>query len=167
MLETERLHIELANLDDKEFFFTLLNSPNWLKYIGDRGIKTLQDAVNYIQNSLIKSYCEKGFGLYKLVLQENNAPIGICGFLKRDYLDSVDIGFAVLPEYEGKGYTYEAAKAILEYGKTQLDMKVVYGITTNNNAGSQHLLEKLGLRYVSRRIDNDQNNELLIFSNHA
>ncbi len=165
MLETERLHIELANPADKEFFFTLLNSPKWLKFIGDRGIETTSDAENYIQNSLIKSYHEKGYGLYKLLLKSANVPIGICGFLKRDYLDSVDIGYAVLPAYEGAGYTFEAAAAILEYGKTQLSLHPVYGITSETNLASRHLLEKLGLRFIAKRPDPNSSDELLIYSN--
>ncbi|QNF32094.1 GNAT family N-acetyltransferase [Adhaeribacter swui] len=165
ILETERLTIAPAALTDKEFFFALLNSRNWLQFIGDRGIKTVQDAENYIRNSLIKSYQEKGFGLYKVLLKPTNEPIGICGFLKRDYLDSVDIGYAILPTYEGKGYTLEAATAIMEYGKTQLGLQIVYGITTEVNLASRRILEKLGLQLISRRIDNDQNTELLIYSN--
>ncbi len=165
MLQTERLRIELAQLADKQFFFELLNSPNWVKYIGDRGIKTEQDAENYIKNSLIKNYTDKGIGLYKMVVKTTNQPIGICGFVKRDYLDSVDIGFAILPGFERKGYTYEAAKAILEYGKTQFGLGTVYGITTADNGASRHLLEKLGLQFVFKKIDTEQNQELLIFSN--
>lgn len=165
ILETERLHIELANPDDKDFFFTLLNSPKWLKFIGDRGIKTVQDAENYIQNPLVKSYREKGYGLYKLLLKPENAPIGVCGFLKRDYLDSVDIGYAVLPAFEGLGFTYEAAKAIMEYGKTQLGLHPVYGITTETNLASRHLLEKLGLQFISKRSGKDSDEELLVYSN--
>ncbi len=165
LLETERLRIELANPEDKEFFFTLLNSPKWLQFIGDRGIKTVQDAENYIQNSLMKSYHEKGYGLYKLLLKPENVPIGICGFLKRDYLDSVDIGYAMLPAYEGKGYTFEAAVAILEYGKTQLGLHPVYGITTEANLVSRHLLEKLGLQFIFKKPDPNSNDELLVYAN--
>ncbi|PSR55541.1 RimJ/RimL family protein N-acetyltransferase [Adhaeribacter arboris] len=165
MLESERLRFELAHLEDKGFFFKLLNSPNWIKYIGDRGIKTEQDSENYIKNSLIKTYNDKGFGLYKMVVKTTNLPIGICGFVKRDYLDSVDIGFAILPEFEGQGYTFEAAKAILEYGQTELGLGTVYGITTPDNKASQHLLVKLGLQFVFKRTDKIQNQELLIFSN--
>ena len=164
VLETERLSIAPAVLTDKEFFFALLNSPKWLQFIGDRGIKTVRDAENYIRNSLIKSYQEKGFGLYKLLLKPDKEPIGICGFLKRDYLDAVDIGYAVLPAYEGKGYTQEAATAMLDYGKTQLGLRTVYGITTEANRASQRILEKLGMQLINKRMDNDQNTELLIYS---
>ncbi len=165
LLETERLRVELADLEDKEFFFALLNSPKWLKFIGGRDIKTVQNAENYIQNSLIKSYHEKGFGLYKLLLKPDNIPIGICGFLKRNYLDSVDIGYAVLPAFEGKGYTFEAATAILEYGKTQLGLHPVYGITTEANLASRYLLEKLGLRFIFIISDPNASAELLVYSN--
>ncbi|RDC64319.1 GNAT family N-acetyltransferase [Adhaeribacter pallidiroseus] len=164
MLQTERLHIELANPGDKEFIFRLLNSPNWLKYIGDRGIKTLEDAENYIRNALIKNYHEKGFGLYKLVLKADKTPIGICGFLKRDYLDSVDIGYAVLPAYEEKGYTLEAAAAVMDYGKTYLSLQTVYGITTEANLASRHILEKLGLQLTHKRPDPESKYEWLVYA---
>ncbi len=100
--------------DDSQFIFELLNSPTWLKYIGDRDIKNLDDAQNYIINGPIKSYEIHGFGLYKVALKNNDTPIGICGLLKREGLEDNDIGFAFLPEYEEKGYAYESAKAILD-----------------------------------------------------
>ncbi len=165
MLQTERLRIELAQVEDKQFFFQLLNSPTWIRYIGNRGIRTEQDAENYIKNSLIKNYTERGIGLYKMVVKATSQPVGICGFVKRDYLDSVDIGFAILPEFEGKGYTYEAATAILEYGKTELGITTIYGITTADNGASRHLLEKLGLQFVYKRTDTELTQELLIFCN--
>ncbi len=165
MLHTERLSVEQASLEDREFFYSLLNSPNWLQHIGDRGIKTVQDAEDYIKHSLLKNYTDKGYGLYKVSLKIVDIPIGICGFVKRDYLDSVDIGFAVLPEFEGRGYTYEAAKATIAYGRTQLGFDKMYGVTTEENRVSRHLLEKLGLSFLYRRFDTELQKELLIFLN--
>ena len=104
ILTTVRLIIREANLSDSKFIFDLLNTPKWLKYIGDRGIKTLKNAEDYINDKIINSYKTNGYGLYIFELKESHIPIGLCGFIKRDYLDSEDIGFALLPEYERKGY---------------------------------------------------------------
>lgn len=164
MLQTPRLVIEPVRLEDQEFIFKLLNSPNWLRYIGDRGIRTIEDAVYYIEDSLIKSYHENGYGLYKTSLKDENRPIGLCGYLQREYLPSVDIGFAVLPEFEGKGYTYEAARAVLAYGRAQLGFSTVLGITSPDNRASQHLLKKLGLQLIDQREATAHQKELLVFS---
>ncbi|AFM04682.1 acetyltransferase, ribosomal protein N-acetylase [Bernardetia litoralis DSM 6794] len=152
ILETERLIIEEANLSDASFFLRLLNSPNWLEFIGDRNIKSLEDATKYVQESLIGSYKEKGFGFYKMSLRANNEPIGAIGFLKREYLEFPDIGYAILPNYESKGYVSEAAKAVLEYGKNKLQLKEIVAFTTEENLASQKILLKIGLYFIDKRI---------------
>lgn len=165
IIETERLIVGEANIEDFEFFRKLLNSPNWIEFIGDRGVKTDKQAVNYINSSLINSYKENGYGLYKMCLKESSIPIGICGFVKRDYLDNPDIGFAILPEYEGKGYTTEACKATLTYGKSELKLQPILGITTQKNSKSRHLLNKIGLQEVGKIKPTGSKEELLLFSN--
>lgn len=152
ILETERLIIEEATLNDASFFFELLNSPNWIEFIGDRNIKLLEDANKFVQESLIDNYKKNGFGFYKMSLKENNQPIGAIGFLKRDYLDFPDIGYAILPNYEGKGYVSEAAKAVLEYGKKKLNLKEIVAFTTEENLVSQKILLKIGLYFREKRI---------------
>jgi ribosomal-protein-alanine N-acetyltransferase len=97
ILQTRRLTLSEATLSDIPLIFKLLNSPNWLEFIGDRNIRTLEDAEKYIQNSLIKSYRENGFGLWKVELKSDKTPIGLCGLLKREMLDFPDLGFAILP----------------------------------------------------------------------
>lgn len=164
IFETERLILKQATLNDSNFFFRLLNSPNWLEFIGDRGIITENDASAYIQKSLIDSYEKWGYGLYKMCLRENEVPIGICGFLKRAYLANVDIGFAVLPEYAGRGYTLEASKAMLEFGKLKLGMNTILAITTKENIKSINLLQKIGLSEVGKVKPNEREEELLLFS---
>ncbi|MBO6515952.1 MAG: GNAT family N-acetyltransferase [Bacteroidia bacterium] len=145
ILETERLSIVEAEITDSVFIYTLLNSRNWIKYIGDREINTLEDAERYIENSLFASYDRFGFGLYKVVLKSENKPIGLCGFLKRKELQHPDLGFAILPRFEGQGITSEASKAMLNHGFTKLNMKTVLGITTELNKASQRVLSKTGL----------------------
>jgi [ribosomal protein S5]-alanine N-acetyltransferase len=164
ILKTNHLILREADLSDNQFIYDLLNSPKWLKYIGDRGIKTLKNAKDYINDKLINSYKTNGFGLYVYELKESHLPIGICGFIKRDYLDSVDIGFALLPEHERKGYTYEISIAVLEYGNKKLDITKVYAITSKENVASQELLKKLGFNFKSYVNEPDTNEELLLYS---
>lgn len=164
---TGRLIINEAELRDSHFFFELLNSPNWLEFIGDRGIDNEVDARSYIKSSLQKSYIENGFGLYKVSFREDLVPIGICGFLQRDYLDSPDIGFAILPKFEGMGLISEAASSVLNHGKTMLGFKEILGITTEENLSSRRVLTKIGLREVDKIKPDANGDELLLFSNLA
>ena len=162
ILETEILIIEEANLSDAPFFLRLLNSPNWLEFIGDRNIKSLEDATKYVQESLIDNYTKNGYGFYKTSLRETNQSIGAIGFLKRDYLEFPDIGYAILPNHEGKGYISEAAKAILEYGQSKLHLKEIVAFTTEENLASQKILSKIGLHFIGKRALDGE--EFLYFS---
>lgn len=142
--ETERLFIDEAATEDASFFLMLMNSKGWLTYVGDRNIHSENDAAAYISGKLIKSYETNGFGLNVMRLKENNEAIGICGFIKRDYLPHADIGFAILPGYEGKGYMREAAKNLIAYGFTELRFDEILAITLSSNDRSQQLLYRLG-----------------------
>ncbi len=144
LIETDRLLLGEAVPDDSPFILTLLNSPTWLEFIGDRGIKDQKDAQNYIEQSLISSYANHGFGLYMVRLKENNEPIGLCGYLKRDYLDFPDLGFALLSDYEGYGFMQEASDAVLLYGKSKLKIDEVLAMVLPTNTKSQKLLKRLG-----------------------
>jgi RimJ/RimL family protein N-acetyltransferase len=165
ILSTERLILQEATLKDAAFILALVNSPSWLAFIGDRGIKTLVAAKNYIQKSLIDSYAQNGFGLYKVSLKASGEPIGICGFLQRDYLDYPDLGFATLPKYEGKGYTYEAAKACLVYAKSQLSFTTILAVTTAENTKSKNLLTKLEFTADGKVTPDESGKEFLVFTN--
>src|SRR5437870_3683417 len=109
--------------DDAEFILQLLNEPSWLQFIGDRGVRTLDDARAYIIKGPVEMYARLGFGFYVVELKVDRIPIGMCGLVKRDYLDDVDIGYALLPRYWAKGYAYEAASAVLAYGTDDLGLK--------------------------------------------
>ena len=163
-LKTERLSILEANESDAPFFMELMNSSNWLQFIGDRGIDNLEKAKDYIKESLLKSYVKNGFGLYKVLLEPDKKPIGICGFVKRDYLAYPDVGFAILPEFEGKGYITEAANATISYGFEVLKLSVILGITTDGNKASKKTLEKIGLSKVGKIREKEDSPELLLFS---
>ena len=147
LLETERLLISPITTSDAAFIIKLVNDPSWLQYIGDRNVKSLDDARRYIEQVPLKSYEENGFGPYKIVLKNTNTAIGMCGLLKRDRLDDVDIGFALLDPYTGHGYAYEATASILTYAQRQLGLPRIVAITSADNVRSLTLLQKLGLRF--------------------
>lgn len=162
--QTSRLIISKFTVDDAPFFLELVNTPNWIQYIGDRNLKTVEQAENYLKNGSIKSYREFGYGFYKLQLKDSQTPIGTCGLVKRDYLEYVDIGFAMLPDYEKKGFGYEASIAVLELAKTNFNLDKVSAITTPTNTNSIKLLEKLGLSFEKRIKPFEDDEELLLFA---
>jgi RimJ/RimL family protein N-acetyltransferase len=145
--ETDRLALRRLTPDDAEFVLGLLNDPSWLRFIGDRGVRTLDDARAYILKGPVASYERHGFGLFLTVRKEDGIPIGICGLLKRDTLPDADVGFAFLPQFWSKGYGFEAAAATLAYGRKAHGLKRIVAVTSPDNAGSIRVLEKLGLRY--------------------
>ena len=148
LFETERLIIAETQKEDAAFYHEMVNSPGWLTHIGDRGIRTVEDAANFIENKVRPAYAEFGFGFYKIILKSNGNPIGTVGLIKRPTLEHVDIGYALLPEYEGKGYTSEAATRMLDHAINTLSINPVLGITTPTNFASHRILEKIGLRKV-------------------
>ncbi len=162
--ETDRLIISKFTLKDAPFFLELTNTPNWIKYIGDRNLKTVKDAEEYIKNRTLKSYSEFEFGFYKLQLKnENQKPIGTCGLIKRETLDDVDIGFAMLPEYESKGFGYESSLAIMELAQHKFNLKRILAITLAINKKSIKLIEKLGLTFEKKVKPFEDDEELLLF----
>lgn len=147
ILETERLALRWVTTEDTAFILELLNDPSWIQFIGDRGVRTLEEAEKYIVNGPIAMYNRVGFGLYLTECKDNGIPVGLCGLIKRDGLEDVDIGFAFLPKYWSQGYAYESAASVLSYGKNVLDLKRIIAITTSDNHRCAKLLEKLGLQF--------------------
>jgi len=147
VLETERLILRKLSTDDAEFVLELLNEPSFLRYIGDRGVRNLEDAKQYILNRLVTSYERNGFGLYLVELRESRIPIGISGLVKRDTLPDPDIGFAYLPAYWSKGYAVESAAAVMNYAREVLGLTRIVAITSLDNEASAKLLGKIGLRF--------------------
>ncbi len=147
VLETDRLVLRRLTLNDAPFILELLNEPSFLRFIGDRGVRSLQDARLYILNGPIASYDQRGFGLYLVFLRETGDPIGICGLLKRDVLPDPDVGFAFLPAYWRQGYAFESATAILAHARESLDLKRVVAITSPDNVASIGVLEKMGMKF--------------------
>lgn len=165
ILETERLRLRAFTLDDAAFIIELVNSPGWLKNIGDRNIKTNDKAREYLQNGPLKSYAENGFGLSMVELKSDGTPVGMCGIIKRVALEHADIGFAFLSQYMGKGYAYEIASAVLSFAKSELQFAVICAITIPSNTPSIKLLEKIGLKFKKMFSFPGTEEELMLFSN--
>ncbi|HEX6125532.1 MAG TPA: GNAT family N-acetyltransferase [Pyrinomonadaceae bacterium] len=147
VIETERLVLRHFTPEDAAFILELVNEPGWKKYIGDRGIDTVDDARKYIETVPVASYAKHGFGLWAVELKDYGSLVGMCGLVKRDTLDDVDIGFALLSRFEGRGYAQEAANATLAYARDRLGLHRVVAITTDNNDRSRILLERAGMSY--------------------
>jgi len=147
VIETGRLSLRQLTADDAEFILELLNEPPFIQNIGDRGVRTQADAALYILNGPVASYEKHGFGLYLVELKTSRVPIGICGLLKREFLDDADIGFAFLRRFWSQGYAYEAASAVMEHGRNILGLKRILAVTAPGNPSSIRLLEKIGLRF--------------------
>jgi len=141
---TERLILRRLNTDDASFILRLVNEPSWLRHIGDKGVHTVGDAERYILNGPVKMYADMGFGLYLVMLKEQHEPIGICGLIKREALENVDLGFAFAADYWGRGYAYESAVATLAHGRTDFGLRRIVAIVSSDNAASIRLLAKLG-----------------------
>ena len=163
VLETERLILRRLSDDDAAFIVALLNQPSFIQYIGDKGVRTLDDARRYIQNGPAKSYEENGFGLNKVELKSSGTPIGISGLVKRDTLPDADIGFAFLPEYWDQGYAIESARAVMEHARDVLGIERVVAITSPDNEASGKLLLKLGFAF-ERFVHSPDGEKLKLFS---
>lgn len=144
LLRTDRLILRRLTFEDAFFVYELMNSPGWLNNIGDRGITSIDKAKEYIETKYFNSYVN-GLGNFAVALKETGTLIGTCGLYKREHLEHPDIGFAFLPEYNGKGYAYESALALKEYAQTELKLERLYGFTLPNNTPSKKLLIKLGM----------------------
>ncbi|HLN97399.1 MAG TPA: GNAT family N-acetyltransferase [Pyrinomonadaceae bacterium] len=147
VLETERLVLRRLCADDADFIIELLNQPSFLRYIGDKGVRNAADAVEYIQSGPVASYERFGFGLYLVQLKDSEVPVGMCGLLKRDSLPDVDVGFAFLPSYWSQGFAFEAAMAVVNYGREAFGLKRIVAITSLDNAASIKLLERMGFHF--------------------
>jgi RimJ/RimL family protein N-acetyltransferase len=145
-LQTARLSLRRLAFDDAPFILRLLNEPSWLRFIGDKGVRTLEDAERYLREGPMAMYERTGYGLLRVALR-TGVPIGLCGLIKRDTLADVDIGFALLPEYWRGGYAFEAARAVLDFGLSDLALARIVAITAPDNARSIRLLERLGLAF--------------------
>jgi RimJ/RimL family protein N-acetyltransferase len=147
VLETERLFLRELSLADAQFILTLLNEPSFLRYIGDKKVRDISGAEQYILNGPIASYKQHGFGLYAVELKESGTPIGMCGLLKRQELAEVDIGFAFLPDFWNRGFAFEAAATVMKHAEDTLKLERIVAITSLDNDASIKLLDRLGFTF--------------------
>jgi RimJ/RimL family protein N-acetyltransferase len=164
ILETERLNLRPLHAGDAAFILELLNGEAFLRNIGDKGVRTMEDAVRYILEGPVASYARHGFGLWLVELKETGTPAGICGLVKRDTLPDADIGYAFLPRFWSQGYAYESAAAVLSYASSALGLGRVLAVTNPDNAGSIKVLEKIGLKFDRLVRLSDDAPEIMLFA---
>jgi RimJ/RimL family protein N-acetyltransferase len=164
ILSTSRLHLRQMTLEDDAFMLSLLNEPSWLRFIGDRGVRTVEQAQAYLLNGAIENYVRLGYGFYLVERKEDGKAIGMCGLAKREFLDYPDLGFAYFPEFNGQGYAYEAAAAVLVYAKQHLGLSRILATTRLDNLRSAQLLEKLGMRMEKVIVHPNEARELKLYA---
>lgn len=156
VLETNRLSLRRLTLDDAEFMFGLVNQPSWLRFIGDKNVRNIEDARNYLRTGPLDMYQRFGFGMFMVERKDDGAAVGTCGLLKRDILPEPDIGYAFLPEFWGQGYALEAAQAVLDYGHYTHELTRVLAIVSPGNERSIRVLERCGMKFERMFAMNDQ-----------
>lgn len=147
MIDTERLTLRELTGDDAAFLVALYTDPDFIANVGDRGVRTLEDARRYIDQVLRRSYQEHGFGLWLMASKESGAALGMCGLLRRDWHPHVEIGFALLPAARLQGYTLEAAAGVAQFARDSLHLERLVALTAPDNRGSIRVLERLGFRF--------------------
>jgi ribosomal-protein-alanine N-acetyltransferase len=163
-IETERLLLtELAEDADASFILGLVNEPSFLRFIGDRGVRSLDDARRYIRQGPAACYEKYGYGLLRMGLKPGGTPIGMCGVLRRDALPEPDLGFSLLPAYWSKGYALEAASAVMAHARASAGVGRVLAITNVDNDPSICLLGKLGFRFERLTRLGEESAELRLF----
>ena len=161
--ETKRLYLTPTNQDDVEFILELLNTPKWLQYIGDRNVRTIDEAKNYITEKITAQFERLGFGNFTVIRKSDGLKIGSCGLYDREGLDGVDIGFGFLPDFEKQGYALESSMKVKDLAINEFGLKIINAITSKENIPSQKLLNKLGLSYIELITLPDSDEELMFY----
>ncbi len=163
VLETERLVLRYFRADDADFVVRLLNEPSFIEYIGDKGVRTIEEAIQYLLTGPMDSYERFGYGLNMVELKDTGEPIGMCGLVRREILEDADIGYAFLEKYWSNGYAKESAEAVLEHARNTLRLDRIVAIVTPENHSSIKLLEKVGLTFERMIRMSDDDEELQFF----
>lgn len=164
MLSSDRLKLRKITVEDAPSLFTLMNDKDWILNIGDRGLKTIVDAENYIEEKFHKAYESSEIIFYALTLKSTQEFIGIAGLIDRDSLDNIDIGYGLLPEFRGHGYAFEATKVVYDHGLINLQLEKIIGIVNPDNEASISILKKLGLNFEKMIQLPDENEKIMLFS---
>ncbi|MFT7336385.1 MAG: ribosomal-protein-alanine N-acetyltransferase [Porticoccaceae bacterium] len=162
--ETDRLILKPTTVADAEFIRSLYNSPKWIKFIGDRQLNTVKDAENYIQTKLMPQMKRLGYGTYTIIRKSDGEKVGSCGLYDREGVNGIDIGFALLPDFEKKGYAFESVNYLKEIGFSDFKLKQISGITSKKNKASQDLLMKIGLKFEKTIILSNETEEILLYT---
>ena len=162
-LETARLQMRWLTFDDADLMLAIWNDPAFIRHVGDRGIRTIEQAHDEMAKGAMQLYEKYGYGPYRVALKDGDTAIGICGLFRRDNLDEPDIGYGVLPEYCGKGYAYEASCAVVDYARADLGLARLVAIISPDNAASIGLIEKLGLRFENMHKLHEEDDEVCIY----
>ncbi|QUJ69911.1 GNAT family N-acetyltransferase (plasmid) [Photobacterium sp. GJ3] len=163
ILSTERLNIRPLTESDVDFIYALYNTAGFLRFVGDKQLHTRQDAQRYLIQHLIRLYEVPGMGLLRVSLKSDDTPIGICGLIKRDSLQDIDLGYGYLPEYEGLGYAFEAAGCLRDFAKQHMNLKRLVAITDAQNTRCIQLLARLGFQFEHIQEDLPQGGQLALY----
>jgi [ribosomal protein S5]-alanine N-acetyltransferase len=164
ILETPRLSVRRLTLADAPFILELVNDASFIRHIGDKNVRSLKDAEGYLRDGPLAMYSQFGFGLMLVRLMQDLTPIGMCGLIKRETLEDVDVGFAYLPAFRGQGYALEATRAMLAFGKRQFGLSRIVAIVSPGNAASIRVLEKAGMKFerMIRLVEDGSNDVQLL-----
>lgn len=165
--ETTRLIVRKLTPGDAPLILRVFNDPTFVRFVGDKHVRTLDEAREYIRTVPMASYARHGFGHYVVELRETHEPIGICSLVKRDWLDDVDLGFAFLPAFRRRGYATEAATAVLDHARSAFGLDRLVAIASPANAASIAVLQRLGFRWERTLTPPDEEGELALFANTA
>ena len=163
-LATERLLMRWLTLDDTDLMLSIWNDPEFVRHVGDRGIRTPEQAVEALTGGPLALYRDFGYGPYRLSLSDSDEPVGICGLFRRDGLDDPDIGFALLPPYCGAGLASEAATAVVAHARDDLGIEILTAIVSPENAASIALIQKLGLSFERGITMPGEDDEISLYS---
>lgn len=164
MFQTNRLIIRPTDETDAPFLVTLMNSPGWLQYIGDRQVYSKEGAVEYIRNRITPQFERLSYGSYTVLRKSDETKIGTCGLYDRDGINGIDIGYALLPDFQGNGYAFEAVDQLKILAFNQFGLTKIHAITNKENLSSQRLLKKIGLHFDSFVTLPHQAEEVMLFS---
>ena len=160
---SKRLIIRPTFEQDAKLIFQLMNTPKFIKYIGDRKISSINDAKNYIKVKMLAQLYSMGYSSYTLINKSNGDKIGICGLYNRAGVDGIDIGFSILPHFERLGYAFESSSRLIKGAFEELEIEEIKAITNQDNISSKNLLKKLGFKLIGKTILPDEKEELLLF----
>jgi len=162
-LETERLFLRPTSEEDAAFILELLNSPKWLKYIGDRKVRSVESAREYIRERMLPQLARLGYSNNTVIRKSDGVKMGTCGLYDREGLDGIDLGYAFLPEFENRGYALESARCVTKAAFGDFGISELFAITTGENLSSRKLLERLGMKLAGPVSIPGDDEELLLY----